>query len=136
MITISAILKRTAFRSAHVAPTDRIRDAVRVLAAAGTEAALVIDRAGQLLGVITAHDITGSLAANGAATLDMTAGQLMTRPVRNVTPRTPLSDAMRVMVAGKLRYVPVIDQDRLIGLIGLADIARAFVVEEDRALVA
>ena len=135
-MTVARILKRKAFQVAVVAPTDRIGEVVRVLSAVRAEAALVVDRVGQLLGIIAEREIVESLAANGARTLDMTAGQLVTRALRSVTPRTELSEAMRVMVSGRLRHLPVVDQGELIGLISLTDVARARVIEEQAAVIA
>ncbi len=136
MMTVATILSRKAFQVAVVAPTDLIHDVARVLSAERAEAALVVDRIGQLLGIVAEHDIVEGLAANGARTLEMTAGQLVTRAVRSATPRTTLSEAMQVMIAGRLRQLPVMDEGELIGLISLTDVVRAHVIEEQAALAA
>jgi CBS domain-containing protein len=133
---IATILKRKAFHAAVVAPTDRISDVVRVLSTERAEAALVVDRIGQLLGIVAEHDIVESLAANGAAMLEMTAGQLVTRALHHATPRTSLQEAMRVMIGSRLHHLPVMDQGELIGLISMADVVRALVIEEHAALAA
>ncbi len=135
-MTVAKVLKRKAFQVTVVAPRDRIKEVVQVLSADRAEAALVVDRFGQLLGIVAERDIVESLAANGARTLEMTAGQLVTRAIHSVTPRTELSEAMRVMIGGRLRHLPVIERGELIGLISLTDVARARIIEEQAALAA
>lgn len=135
-MAVATILQRKAFQVAVVAPTERISGVVRVLAAQRADAALVVDRVGQLLGIVAEHDIVESLAANGAGTLEMTAGQLVTRALHHATPRTSLPEAMRVMIGGRLHHLPVMDQGELIGLISMTDVVRALVIEEQAALAA
>lgn len=136
-ITVAAILKRNAFRTTVVAPTDSVAVVVRRLCEDRSEAALILDRAGQLIGIIDQREIVAGLASNGSHMLEMTAGQLMTRPVRSVTPRMSLADATRVMLGGRLRHVPVIDEaGSLVGVIGLADLMRTSFAREQGAIAA
>ncbi|MEO8715826.1 MAG: CBS domain-containing protein [Acetobacteraceae bacterium] len=135
-MTVAAILKRNGFQVAVVAPADRIRDVVGVVSAERGDAALVVDPSGQWLGIIAEHDIVKSLAANGAVALEMTAGQLVTRAVRSVTPHASLSEAMRIMIAGQARHLAVIERGECVGLISLSDVVRARVIEEQAALAA
>ncbi|HET6184927.1 MAG TPA: CBS domain-containing protein [Acetobacteraceae bacterium] len=137
MLTVAAILKRKAFQAVVVAPTDRIETVARALAERHAEAALVLDRAQQLLGVISERDIIEGIAANGARTLEMTAGQLMRWPIRSVTPRTAVADALRIMLAGRLHNLPVFDeQGLLVGIVGLEDAVRASIARDEGALAA
>ena len=71
------------------------------------------------------------LAANGARTLDMTAGQLMTRAVQVAHPDTTVEQAMQMMTAGRFRHLPVIDHDALIGLISIGDVVKARIMHQD-----
>ncbi len=135
-MTVAAILKRKAYQVNIVNSTDRIGDVVRIITGAQAEAALVVDCCGQLLGVLDERDIVESLAVNAARTLDMTAGQLVTRAVQTVSPRTSLSEATRAMIGGRLRHVPVVDYGELVGLISLTDVARARVIQEQAILAA
>lgn len=136
-MTVAAILKRKAFRAAVVAPADHVQEVARILANERAEAALVLDPAQQLLGIVSERDIVEALAVNGARMLDMTAGQLMIRPRHSVSPRTSLGAAMRTMLAGPLHDLPVIDDEgQLVGIIGLADVARATIAREEGALAA
>jgi CBS domain-containing protein len=135
-MTVAAILRRKAYQVTLVDSTDRIGDVVQVISTARAEAALVVDCCGQLLGVLSERDIVESLAANAERTLEMTAGQLVTRATQTVSSRTSLSEAARAMVHGRLRHMPVVEHGELVGLISLTDVARARVIEEQAALAA
>jgi CBS domain-containing protein len=84
-----------------------------------------------MLGIVSERDIVRSLAANGARTLDMTAGQLMTRAVQVAHPDTTVAEAMHIMTAGRFRHLPVMDHDTLVGLISIGDVVKARIMQQD-----
>jgi CBS domain-containing protein len=114
-----------------VAPTATIAEVAETLSTAGIGAVLVMDSADQLLGIVSERDIMRSLAANGARTLEMTAGQLMTRALQIAHPETTVAEAMRMMTAGRFRHLPVLDGERLVGLISIGDVVKARIMQQD-----
>jgi CBS domain-containing protein len=114
-----------------VAPTASIAEVTQVLAEHHIGAVLVRDTADQLLGIVSERDIVRSLSRNGARTLDMTAGQLMTRALRTATPQTSVGEAMREMTAGRFRHMPVLDHNELVGVISIGDVVKARIMEQE-----
>jgi CBS domain-containing protein len=92
----------------------------------------VLDRAEQLLGIVSERDIVHSLAANGPRTLEMTAGQLMTRALQVVHPETSVAAAMVMMTVGRFRHLPVLDHSVLIGVISIGDVVKARLMEQEQ----
>jgi len=131
MTTVAAILKHKGYQITAVDPTARISHVAEVLSARRIGAVLVLDRAEQLLGIVSERDIVRSLAANGAHTLEMTAGQLMTRAIQVVQPSTTVNEAMAMMTAGRFRHLPVVDHGVLVGLISIGDVVKARIMEQD-----
>ncbi len=131
MTTVSAILKHKGNQVVTVAPTARIGDVAQLLSDKRIGAVLVEDSAAQLLGIVSERDIVRSLAANGARTLDMTAGQLMTRALKTATPGTTVAEAMREMTLGRFRHMPVLDREQLIGVISIGDVVKARIMEQE-----
>jgi CBS domain-containing protein len=131
MTTVAAILKHKGYQVTTIDPTATIALVVDVLAAHRIGAALVIDRAEQLLGIVSERDIVRCLAANGARTLEMTAGQLMTRALQVAHPETTVAEAMSMMTHGRFRHLPVLDHDRLVGLISIGDVVKARIMEQE-----
>jgi CBS domain-containing protein len=131
MTTIAAILKHKGYQVTSVDPTATIARVVDVLAERGIGAVLVMDRAEQLLGIVSERDIVRCLAANGVRTLEMTAGQLMTRALKVAHPETTVAEAMGMMTLGRFRHMPVMDRDVLVGLISIGDVVKARIMEQE-----
>jgi CBS domain-containing protein len=130
-MTIAAILKHKGNRVSSVAPTATIAAVVQELANQRIGAVLVMDSAEQLLGIVSERDIVVSLAANGPVTLEMTAGQLMTRAVRTATRRTTVAEAMTMMTAGRVRHLPVVEDGALLGIISIGDVVKARIMQQE-----
>jgi CBS domain-containing protein len=131
MSTVAAILKHKGYQVSTVDPKTLVSEVAAVLAERRIGAVLVLDTAEQMLGIVSERDIVRALAANGASTLEMTAGQLMTRAVVVAHPDTTVAQAMQMMTAGRFRHLPVIDHDALIGLISIGDVVKARIMQQD-----
>jgi CBS domain-containing protein len=131
MTTVAAILKHKGYHVSTVAPTALVSEVAALLSERRIGAVLVMDEAEQMLGIVSERDIVRCLAANGARTLEMTAGQLMTRAVQVAHPDTTVDQAMQMMTAGRFRHLPVIDHDTLIGLISIGDVVKARIMHQD-----
>lgn len=131
MTTVAAILKHKGYQITTIDPTATIARVAEVLAEHRIGAVLVIDRADQLLGIVSERDIVRCLAANGARTLEMTAGQLMTRALQLAHPDTTVAEAMSMMTIGRFRHLPVMDREALVGLISIGDVVKARIMEQE-----
>jgi CBS domain-containing protein len=131
MKTVAAILKHKGHQVTKVDPTLPIAGVVDVLAEHRIGAVLVIDRAEQLLGILSERDIVHSLTANGVRTLEMTAGQLMTSTLQFAHPETTVAEAMTMMTVGRFRYLPVLEADRLVGLVSIGDVVKARIMGQE-----
>ena len=129
-MTVAAILKHKGNQVTTVDPTVTIAEVTEILARHRIGAVIVMDHAQHLRGVVSERDIVRSLAANGARTLEMTAAQLMTREVQVATPDITVGQAMNVMTEGRFRHLPVVDNDRLIGLISIGDVVKARITQQ------
>ncbi len=130
-MTVAAILKHKGYQVTTVQPTMRIAEVAETLAGRRIGAVLVMDLADHLLGIVSERDIVRGLAANGAQTLEMTAGQLMTRAVQVARPDTTGAEAMRMMTAGRFRHLPVLEGNVLVGLISIGDVVKARIMQQE-----
>lgn len=130
-MTVAAILRHKGTRVVSVEAAETIARVTATLAENRIGAVLVIDRADQLLGIVSERDIVRCLAANGARTLEMTAGQLMTRALHVAHPDTTVVEAMTMMTVGRFRHMPVLDEGRLIGLISIGDVVKARIMQQE-----
>jgi CBS domain-containing protein len=130
-MTVAAILKHKGHDVAAVRPTATIAEVVALLSSKRFGAVPVRDATDQLLGIVSERDIVHSLANNGATTLEMTAGQLMTRALTTATPSTTVNEAMSMMTAGRFRHLPVLDQGRLVGIISIGDVVKSRILQQE-----
>jgi CBS domain-containing protein len=131
-MTVAAILRHKGAEIAAVAPATRIANVTATLTEWRIGAVLVLDAAGQLLGIVSERDIVRCVAREGAGCVEMTAAQLMTRVLYTVTPHTTVSQAMELMTTSRVRHLPVLDGDRLVGMISIGDVVKAQL--DDQAL--
>jgi CBS domain-containing protein len=124
-MTLAAILKQKEGWIISVTPTTHISEVVAVLAEKRIGAVVILDEAGQLLGILSERDIVRSLAANGARTLEMMAAQLMTRSPTTATSEITVYDAEHMMTNGRFRHLPIVDDERLIGMVSIGDVVKA-----------
>ncbi|HEY4041964.1 MAG TPA: CBS domain-containing protein [Rhodopila sp.] len=131
MSTVAAILKHKGYQVSTVDPITTVAEISQLLSERRIGAVLVMDTTEQMLGIVSERDIVRALAANGARTLEMTAGQLMTRTVQLAHPDTTVEQAMQMMTVGRFRHLPVVDHGTLIGLISIGDVVKARIMSQD-----
>ncbi len=130
-MTVAAMLKHKGHAVVSVHPTTTVADVVAVLAARRIGAVVVLDEEAHLSGLVSERDIVAALAAHGAATLDMTANDLMTHDIVTVTRNTTVEKAMAIMTEGRFRHLPVLDGDRLIGVVSIGDVVKARIMAQE-----
>jgi CBS domain-containing protein len=130
-MTIAAILKHKGHSVITIDPTATVPEVAAKLAEHRIGAILVMDRADQMLGIVSERDIVRSLASNGARTMEMTAGQLMTRAVHTAHPDTTVEEAMRKMTIGRIRHLPVMHDGAIVGMVSIGDVVKSRIMQQD-----
>jgi len=83
----------------------------------------------KLMGMLTDRDLVLSCMASGADPEKCTARQFMTSHAVAITPDTEIDEAARIMGAEQLHRLPVVEDDELVGILSLGDIA--FALDDD-----
>lgn len=130
-MTIAAILRHKGQEIFTVGPAVTIAEVAALLTRKGIGAVPVLDTDDRLLGIVSERDIIRSLSAVGATTLEMTAGQLMTRALQHASPSTTVIEAMRQMTVGRFRHLPVLVDNELVGLVSIGDVVKARIMEQE-----
>lgn len=100
-----------------------VRDAATLLAEKRI-GALPIVRDGQVVGIFSERDLVYRLHSDGPDVLDQPVEQAMTAPAITVTPGTPVMAALSLMTRRRIRHLPVVDGDRLIGFVSIGDLVK------------
>jgi CBS domain-containing protein len=83
---------------------------------------LPVTRSGKVVGIMSERDIIYCLASDGAAVLDMTVEDVMTAPAITVTPDVQVLAALSQMSRKRIRHLPVVEGDKLIGIVSIGDL--------------
>lgn len=102
----------------------RVSEAVTLLADRRIGAVPVVD-GDAVIGIMSERDVIYNLSSNGAQILDWPVEQVMTTPVHTVDPDSSLLGALAMMTQRRVRHLPVVRQDRMVGLVSIGDLVKA-----------
>ncbi len=121
---VAAVLKRKGPDIVSVRPDDAIAAVARTLAAKRIGAALVVE-GGLPVGILSERDIVRGVAGHGSAVLQQPASTLMTRKLVTCQPTDTVAQVMAVMTEHRIRHLPVMEGEQLVGLISIGDVVKA-----------
>jgi CBS domain-containing protein len=85
---------------------------------------VLVMRAGRIEGILSERDIVRVLAERGAAVLEEPVSSVMTRKVVSCRQNDTVAAIMEMMTLGKFRHLPVVEGERVVGLISIGDIVK------------
>lgn len=133
MKPVSELLKNQDGTLWHVRPEDSVYAALELLAQYEVGALMVMDQ-GRLVGVVSERDYTRKVALQGRNSKDTRVADIMSRQVLSVTPRTVVREAMRLMSERRIRHLPVVDGDTVLGMISIRDLLDDIIAEQDHTI--
>lgn len=107
--------------------------ALELMLEKGIGALLIIDD-GNFVGIFTERDYARKLILKGKASKETPISEVMTRNPITVTPDTSIEDCMKIMSDKKFRHLPVMDNNKLAGLISVGDVVK-FIIEEQKFII-
>lgn len=113
-----------------VEPAISVFEAVRIMDKLRIGALLVVDR-GRLMGLCTTRDCLMGVILNERSAKSTTVSEVMTRDVTTVTPESTVEECMSLMTHKRVRHLPVLDGEKLIGIVSIGDIVRAALAEKN-----
>ena len=101
-------------------------DAVKAMVDANVGAILVSgpDRPDRVEGIFTERDYLRRIAVHERTSRDTLVREVMTSPVIVVGPETTVEEAMALMTDRRIRHIPVVEGERLIGMVSIGDLVR------------
>lgn len=101
-----------------------IAEAVSILSDHKIGALVVVDDGNKVIGILSERDVVRGLAAKGASVLTQNVSDLMTAPVKTCTRSESADDVMRRMSKGRFRHMPVVEGDKLVGVVSIGDVVQ------------
>ena len=122
-MTIAAILDGKGHDTITVGADMSVGDAARILADKRIGAMPVVD-GDRVVGIFSERDILYCLAEEGATALGRRVAELMTVPAITVDPDTAIRAALSLMTQRRVRHLPVVDGERLVGVVSIGDLVK------------
>ncbi|MEI9886056.1 MAG: CBS domain-containing protein [Rhizomicrobium sp.] len=112
-----------------IAGDATLSEAAQLLARKRIGAIVVRNAAGQLAGILSERDVVRAVADESVAALARPVSAYMTRAVATCTEHDSIEELMEMMTVGRFRHVPVLDSDRITGIISIGDVVKTRIAE-------
>ena len=123
-MTVKSILAAKGSDVVTIEPHASVAAAAKRLAERKIGALVVTGAEHRVVGILSERDIVHALATQGVGALEKPLSEVMTRKVTTCSQIDTISSVMERMTDGKFRHLPVVEQNRLIGIVSIGDIVK------------
>jgi CBS domain-containing protein len=131
--TISEILEHKGTAVWSVSPETMVFDAIQLMADKNIGSLLVTEH-GRLVGILSERDYTRKVALKGKSSKHTTVREILSGHVVHVTPDHTVEDCLRLMTDHRVRHLPVLKDERLIGLVSIGDLVNWIISAQTTAI--
>ncbi len=122
-MTIARILENRESSLASCSTGETVREAAEMLAERRI-GALPVFESGRIAGIFSERDLLYCIAREGATVLERQVGEVMTAPAITVEADTPVLDALQLMTRRRIRHLPVVQNEQVLGFISIGDLVK------------
>ena len=123
-MTAARILSRKDTGTITIKASAKISQAINVLSENNIGAVIVSDDAHSVSGILSERDIVHGLSRSGASLLETRVGDIMTANVQTCALTDTLGNLLATMTEGRFRHLPVIEDNRLVGIVSIGDVVK------------
>lgn len=123
-MSVSHILKSKGRDVITAKAADHLRDIAQTLASKRIGAIVILSGSGKIEGIVSERDVVRCLAAEGAKALDVPVSQIMTKGVKTCNEHDSETELMALMTENRIRHLPVVAGDQLVGMISIGDVVK------------
>ena len=127
--TVASILKKKGDAIWSVEPTASVYEAIAMMAERSVGALLVVSD-GKLVGIISERDYARKVVLQRRSSSDTLVREIMTGSVITVTPDHSVENCMKMITEHRVRHLPVLAGDKLLGVISIGDLVNAIITEQ------
>lgn len=131
-MTVAAILSDKGSEIISASPNDTLADICAILGERRIGAVMVLGVDQSIAGIISERDVVGAVCREGADALARPVSEVMTRNVVTCAIDDSINEVMSKMTSGRFRHLPVVDGDRLVGLISIGDVVKQRMEDVER----
>ncbi len=127
--TVRQLLNTKGYDVWWVTPDTLVFDALKLMAEKDIGAVLVMEE-GKLVGIFSERDYARKVILKGKSSKETTVGELMSRNVICVSPDQTLEECMVLMTEEHIRHLPVVENDKVIGIITIGDVVHQIIKDQ------
>ena len=131
-MTVAAMLSQKGREVITTSAASSIAGAIDTLAKHRIGALVVVDHDDRIVGILSERDVVRAIAAQGERVLSTQLSTVMTRAVVTCSESETINEVMTRMTRGRFRHLPVVDGDRLTGIISIGDVVKARIEQVER----
>ena len=131
--TVDAILKGKGHAVYSVAPDAFVFDAIEQLAAKNVGALMVMD-GDSLVGIFSERDYTRKVALKGKSSKQVQVQEIMSHSLHTITPRHTVEECMRIMTDSRVRHLPVLEGDKVVGVVSIGNLVNWIISAQSAAI--
>jgi CBS domain-containing protein len=113
-----------------ISPANSVYQAIEMMALKGIGALTVLSDRSRLIGIISERDYTRKVILLGKTSKQTPVSDIMTTKVIYVPPDEQVSHCLALMTEKRVRHLPVVAEERLIGLISMGDLVKSIIDEQ------
>ena len=133
MKTVKQLLQTKGGAVFAVAPGDSVLAAIRVMAEKGIGALVVLED-GRLAGMVSERDYARKVILLGRSSQDTPVRDIMTARVITVQSSQSVEDCMALMTQHRIRHLPVVDADKLAGVLSIGDLIKEVIADREETI--
>ena len=115
-------------------PDHALNDVAKLMYSNGIGALPVCELNDRMVGIVSERDYARKVVLLGRSSTDTRVADIMTSKVITVIPQQDVHDCMRLMTDKRIRHLPVMHGDRVIGILSIGDLVRAVIEEQERTI--
>jgi CBS domain-containing protein len=133
MVTAVALLRQKSPAIHIIDPEAPVLEAVRLMAEHAIGALLVMN-GDKLAGIVSERDYARKVVLLGRSSSETPVWQIMTAPVHTVEPDQTVQQCMQLMTDRRVRHLPVVQGERVLGVLSIGDLVRSVLEEQQRTI--
>jgi CBS domain-containing protein len=126
MITVAGILTSKKTEVFYVTPDTTVYDAIKLMSEKNIGALPVVENQ-QLAGIFSERDYARKIVLQNRTSQDTLIGEIMTSAVITITPQDSIEHCMEMMSSKKIRHLPVMENNQMVGIISIGDVVTAII---------
>jgi CBS domain-containing protein len=126
MITVRDLLRTKGNQVWYITPDTAVIDALKEMADKDVGALLVLEN-DRIEGIISERDFVRSIVDTGECMIHMTIREHMTKDVYTITPSYTIEECMSLMTEKRIRHLPVLENNELVGMISIGDVVKEMI---------